>query len=117
MAIYANSARDPEVPDIPDQHDGASQCVGRLYAIATSWLVWIACGLSHEVAAACSRGRQPAVPVESSGKSHEVATASVVVACYRHFVANQCWAIRYRGLTPTAICYRHFVASLDRLWT
>ena len=56
-----------------------------------SWLVWIARGFSHEVAA-----------------------ASVVVACYRHFVANQCWAIRYRGLTPTAICYRHFVASLDR---
>jgi len=44
--------------------------------------------LSHEGAAACSRGRQPAVRVESSGKSHEVATASVVVACYRHFVAN-----------------------------
>ena len=73
--------------------------------------------LSHEVAAACSRGRQPAVPVESSGKSHEVATAGVVVACYRHFVANQCWAIRYRGLTPTAICYHHFVASLDRPWS
>ena len=49
-------------------------------------------GLSHEVAAACSRGRQPAVRVESTGKSHEVATASVVVACYRHFVANQWWA-------------------------
>ena len=27
------------------------------------------------------------------------------------------WAIRYRGLTPTAICYRHFVASLDRPWS
>jgi len=72
---------------------------------------------SHEVAAACSRGRQPAVPVESTSKSHEVATASVVVACYRHFVANQSWAIRYRGLTPTAICYRHFVASLNRPWS
>ena len=48
-------------------------------------------------------GVSPRSSSKSIGKSHEVATASVVVACYRHFVhfvANQCWAIRYRGLTP-----------------
>jgi len=53
-----------------------------LYAVA------VASELSHEVVAACSRGRQPTVPAKSTGQSHEVAAASVVVACYRHFVAS-----------------------------